>query len=1843
MGLGGGGSSTSLGAGISSSGLLAAYGGGQGRHSNPPAILQRLLGPSPHDVLHLTSGLHGQNTSASQARVLLANDDLRIVTDVDLVEIQDSNTLCGCSPSGSIASIPSALMRWTEESQVLDGDSVHDCVTAIKPFIVETLEKHRDIELAERRDKRKAAEEAERKAKEASGGEKKDESTSAVASTSLTLEAMSNISVSLPDTQSASAVDSNLTSDDTAGSSAADPVSSEAVFVAETTRPPGTYNAPPSIPTWFQLSSTSSSSTTSSSSSSSVVREVVPIAQVIESPVATAISIAPLADPDSPMDFVTADVDESNRLTAADDDGAALTAVTAEEESSSRSEESISQPAEGLEEATSSVAEAVAQESRPSAEDSSATSGKSCEETANEENEAVGQAAAATTPSNSSTAVTPNTDEIRTIGEQEIPEGVDPSFLEALPANIRQEVISEQLRLQRIRQRAQAQASEAQAAGFTEVNPEFLAALPPHIQEEVLAQQRQEQQRIASQNTSPDVPVDPSTFIQTLPPSLRQQVLADMDDTVVAVLPPDLAAEAQSLRQELEAHHRQMQERIFGHNTALSNIIRSTVGRFNSGRYTFHTSGSHRGHWPFPTSLSARAASGLSALTGGDGRSGIPVGASMRLRGRQLLDHEALTCLLVLLFVDEPKLNTGRLHRVLRNLCYHSATREWVIKSLLSILEKTSECRPNVSPIDTSQQMDIQPVKSLKKGRSGSSSGASGVQVATDPVLGLHRVSMSRSQPSWLSISMDAALGCRANVFQIHHKHSSPHCPSGLPVIPTATVTSGVGVSNVVASPNLSSSSEKKDKKSIAAAASSAGHCPIYVHSQAAPVVCRHVLDTLISLAKTFPGYFVPGKVKEVSAEGLSCSANKTSNLTSPSTSSSPSLQPTSTLSSVTKDTDFWDLLVRLDSVTTPGRKGSGSGSSGRSMTARPSHLNHPNAEDEQSSVSNTLSTASVETTANTGISFESSPLGHLVAMLSHPVIKKSSALTDRLLRLLSLVSIGLNDSSSSAQSGLSSSGRAGISSASAVAAAVAEIDTASLFKFQEDPVLEQHLKLAVEVLTSKSCSEEGLEDATALLLQLSRGSTIICETVLRLLLGGLRKLGMMVCSHIAGLMQELRVLNEKHKKDKVSGSSTEEEIGDEAGGSSSRSLRGTVSDRFTRDFVVLAAPNRAQAGRELHLPSMAQLTSKTSSQAFFLRILKVIVLLRDSMKTAAKKRGQIAAAAAAAATSSSSATAASTSTSATTPAQAQPSIEIISVPITADIAMDVDATASTSSEATKSSALATGESKIPRLSEQLNLEILWGTLSDCLKVLAETSDHHAVLVLQPAVEAFFFVHASASDADGVRRRKNQVESRESQLSHIHQDVAPLSPLQAGEESQEGESNISHAASGELGISSQDQEGSSLSTSQKPASPDMEKFLLFAETHRTVLNQILRQSTVHLADGPFAMLVDHTRILDFDIKRRYFRQELDRMDEGVRREDLAVHVRREHVFEDSFRELHRRPSEEWKNRFYIVFEGEEGQDAGGLLREWYTIISREIFNPNYALFTTSPGDRVTYMINSSSHCNSNHLSYFKFVGHVIAKAIYDNKLLDCYFTRSFYKHILGKLVKYTDMESEDYSFYQGLVFLLEHDIKELDYELTFSTEVQEFGVTESKDLKHDGRNVPVTEENKNEYVRLVCQLKMTSAIKQQLNAFLEGFYDIIPKRLISIFNEQELELLISGLPVIDIDDLKANAEYYKYQANSLQIQWFWRALRSFDQADRAKFLQFVTGTSKVPLQGFAALEGMSGIQKFQIHRDDRSTDRLPSAHTCFNQLDLPAYETYDKLCTMLLKAVHECSEGFGFA
>ncbi|KAI5299563.1 hypothetical protein KEM55_002004, partial [Ascosphaera atra] len=165
----------------------------------------------------------------------------------------------------------------------------------------------------------------------------------------------------------------------------------------------------------------------------------------------------------------------------------------------------------------------------------------------------------------------------------------------------------------------------------------------------------------------------------------------------------------------------------------------------------------------------------------------------------------------------------------------------------------------------------------------------------------------------------------------------------------------------------------------------------------------------------------------------------------------------------------------------------------------------------------------------------------------------------------------------------------------------------------------------------------------------------------------------------------------------------------------------------------------------------------------------------------------------------------------------------------------------------------------------------------------------------------------------------------------------------------------------------------------------------------------------------------------------------------------------------------------------------------------------------------------------------------------------------------------------------------------------------------------------------------------VVNYRLVGSVEEQLDNFLKGFHDIIPAELISIFNEQELELLISGLPEIDVDDWKANTDYNNYTASSPTVQWFWRAVRSFDKEERAKLLQFVTGTSKVPLNGFKELEGINGFQRFNIHRDFGHKDRLPTSHTCFNQLDLPLYDSYEILRQRLYTAMTTGSGYFGFA
>ncbi|XP_069654268.1 E3 ubiquitin-protein ligase NEDD4 isoform X1 [Haliaeetus albicilla] len=376
-----------------------------------------------------------------------------------------------------------------------------------------------------------------------------------------------------------------------------------------------------------------------------------------------------------------------------------------------------------------------------------------------------------------------------------------------------------------------------------------------------------------------------------------------------------------------------------------------------------------------------------------------------------------------------------------------------------------------------------------------------------------------------------------------------------------------------------------------------------------------------------------------------------------------------------------------------------------------------------------------------------------------------------------------------------------------------------------------------------------------------------------------------------------------------------------------------------------------------------------------------------------------------------------------------------------------------------------------------------------------------------------------------------------------------------------------------------------------------------------------------------------------DYKRKYefFRKKLKKQSDIPNRFEMKIH--RTTILEDSYRRIIAvKRADFLKARLWIEFDGEKGLDYGGVAREWFFLLSKEMFNPYYGLFEYSATDNYTLQINPNSGlCNEDHLSYFKFIGRVAGMAVYHGKLLDAFFIRPFYKMMLQKPITLHDMESVDSEYYNSLRWILENDPTELD--LRFIVDEELFGQTHQHELKSGGSEIVVTNKNKRDYIHLVIQWRFVSRVQKQMAAFKEGFFELIPQDLIKIFDENELELLMCGLGDVDVADWKLHTKYKNgYNINHQVIQWFWKAVLMMDSEKRIRLLQFVTGTSRVPMNGFAELYGSNGPQLFTVEQWG-SPEKLPRAHTCFNRLDLPPYDSFEDLWDKLLLAI-ENTQGF---
>ncbi|XP_067835623.1 NEDD4-like E3 ubiquitin-protein ligase WWP1 isoform X2 [Heptranchias perlo] len=354
---------------------------------------------------------------------------------------------------------------------------------------------------------------------------------------------------------------------------------------------------------------------------------------------------------------------------------------------------------------------------------------------------------------------------------------------------------------------------------------------------------------------------------------------------------------------------------------------------------------------------------------------------------------------------------------------------------------------------------------------------------------------------------------------------------------------------------------------------------------------------------------------------------------------------------------------------------------------------------------------------------------------------------------------------------------------------------------------------------------------------------------------------------------------------------------------------------------------------------------------------------------------------------------------------------------------------------------------------------------------------------------------------------------------------------------------------------------------------------------------------------------------------------------------VKITVSRQTLFEDSFQQIMALKPYDLRRRLYVIFRGEEGLDYGGLAREWFFLLSHEVLNPMYCLFEYAGKSNYCLQINPASTINPDHLSYFCFIGRFIAMALFHGKFIDTGFSLPFYKRMLNKKLTIKDLESIDPEFYNSLIWIRDNNIEECGLEMYFAVDMEILGKVTSHELKQGGSNILVTEENKEEYIGLMAEWRFTRGVEEQTRAFLDGFNEVVPLQWLQYFDEKELEVMLCGMQEVDLTDWQRNTVYRHYTRNSKQIMWFWQFVKEMDNEVRLRLMQFVTGTCRLPLGGFAELLGSNGPQKFCIEKVGKET-WLPRSHTCFNRLDLPPYKSYEQLKEKLLFAIEE-TEGFG--
>jgi hypothetical protein len=347
------------------------------------------------------------------------------------------------------------------------------------------------------------------------------------------------------------------------------------------------------------------------------------------------------------------------------------------------------------------------------------------------------------------------------------------------------------------------------------------------------------------------------------------------------------------------------------------------------------------------------------------------------------------------------------------------------------------------------------------------------------------------------------------------------------------------------------------------------------------------------------------------------------------------------------------------------------------------------------------------------------------------------------------------------------------------------------------------------------------------------------------------------------------------------------------------------------------------------------------------------------------------------------------------------------------------------------------------------------------------------------------------------------------------------------------------------------------------------------------------------------------------------------------REDLRffLEVQRDDIVAGTFRALQKFDDQSLLKRLAVVFQGEQGQDEGGISQEFFYLFCNAAFSPEYGLFRKAAGGKYWFRSDPA-----HPVHYFSLLGTIVGLAAHNSIILPIRFPMLLYKKMCGQRLLLSDLNEIEEELVTSFRMLQEirdrgEDVSEC--QLTFSIDLAEPNNGDRLyRLKDNGDQISVTNDNLDEYITLYSDYLMNVAIARPFTLFKTGFDKIGAHHVLSVFWSDELDIIVSGRDIMNWDELRANTCYIDgYHADSRAVGWFWEVFGGMSDDQKRRLLRFATGTDRT-------CDVIMTLQKIS------DTTKLPVAHTCFNILGLPDYPSKAQLQENLLIAI-ENHEGFG--